>query len=72
VKYGEGNMSASVELDHSDAPQFPNKDFHLLFRNDSVNKPKAIINYSTIDPSSPYCAYLTFFPEFNEAPIDDA
>ena len=52
--------------------EVPNKDFTILFKNDTVNKPNWILEHREQDEEYPYCAMVSFFPHFNPASEDDA
>lgn len=52
--------------------EVPNKDYTILFKNDAVNKPNWILAERENDQEFPFCAMLSFFPQFNSASDNDA
>ena len=68
--FSENKKKCEIKL--SNEKNIPNKDFELLFRNNEINKPQVTLGHSK-HAKHPYCAMLTFFPDFNEeANLDDA
>ena len=52
--------------------EVPNKDFTILFKNDAINKPNWILAQKDNEEEYPFCAMLSFFPQFNAASDNDA
>ena len=52
--------------------EVPNKDFTILFKNEAVNKANWILEQREEDEEYPYCAMVSFFPQFNAASDEDA
>ena len=52
--------------------EIPNKDYTILFKNDEINKTQWTLAHSENDEEYPYCAMLSFFPQFNSASDNDA
>ena len=36
-----------------------------MFRNEEINKPKCLVEKSNLDLETPYCAKISFMPDFN-------
>jgi hypothetical protein len=48
--------------------EVPNKDFVLLFKNESIHKPQCI----TTTTKDGFCSLIRYFPEFSTLTTDDA
>ena len=66
IKYNEDKTQAFLEFDHSNGLVYPNKDFYLFYANKDVNQPQYTLAKNSNDPTSPFAAQITFFPNFNE------
>lgn len=71
IEYSDERRKAFVSLDKS-ITWLPNKDFTLLWRHTQVNIPSCLLSENLLDAKMPYCAMLTFFPDFGNISLDDA